>query len=151
MIRLILMGVWAILTTVGSGYAFHHLHRLHEYSVGRGPTAALETHKTREINVPKIRNGTIQGYAVTQLSYVVDSAVEKRAGVPSEVFVADETFRLIYDDDSIDFNRLEKVDLNVLAHSLVKNVNARLRAEVVKDIAFQEFTFLPFSESKMAQ
>ncbi|MFY9657983.1 MAG: hypothetical protein WAK01_15625 [Methylocystis sp.] len=150
MIRLILMGVWAISITVGSGYAFHHLHRLHENSAGGGPAAALETHKTREINIPKIRNGAIQGYAVTQLSYVVDSAVEKKAGLPSEVFVADETFRLIYDDESIDFNRLEKVNLSQLAHSLVKNVNVRLRAEVVKDIAFQEFTFLPFSESKTA-
>ena len=34
--------------------------------------------------------------------------------------------------------------------SLVKNVNARLRTEVVRDIAFQEFAFLPFSESKAA-
>jgi hypothetical protein len=151
MIRLIVTGVWAILITVGSGYGFHRLQLLHESSAGAGPSAALETHKTREINIPKIRNGTIQGYAVTQLSYVVDSAVEKKTGVPTEVFVADETFRLIYDDESIDFNRLEKVDLNALARSLVKNVNARLRAEVVKDIAFQEFSFLPFSESKVAQ
>jgi hypothetical protein len=148
MIRLILTGVWAILITVGSGYAFHHFRRIHENSERSGPTAVLETRKTREINIPKIRNGAIQGYAVAQLSYVVDSVVEKKAGLPSEVFVADETFRLIYDDESIDFNRLEKVDLNALARSLVKNVNVRLRAEVVKDIAFQEFTFLPFSESK---
>ena len=110
----------------------------------------MEARKTREINIPKIRNGAIQGYAVAQLSYVVDSAAEKKAGLPSEVFVADETFRLIYDDESIDFNRLEKVDLNALARSLVKNVNARLRGEVVKDIAFQEFTLMPLSESKMA-
>jgi len=151
MIRLFVTGVWVILITVGSGYGFHRLKRLHESSAGAGPSAALETHKTREINIPKIRNGTIQGYAVTQLSYVVDSTVEKKAGVPTEVFVADETFRLIYDDESIDFNRLEKVDPNALARSLIKNVNARLRAEVVKDIAFQEFSFLPFSESKVAQ
>ncbi len=110
----------------------------------------LETRKTRELNIPKIRNGAIQGYAVTQLSYVVDSVAEKKAGLPSDVFVADETFRLIYDDNSINFARLEKVDLNALARSLVKNVNARLNAEVVKDIAIQEFTFLPFPESKMA-
>ncbi len=59
MIRLILMGVWAILITVGSGYGFHRLQRLHESSVGQGPTAVVETHKTREINIPKIRNGAI--------------------------------------------------------------------------------------------
>jgi len=150
MIRLIAMGVWAMLITIGSGYAFDHFRRFHESSGMSGASAVLETRKTREINIPKIRNGAIQGYAVAQLSYVVDSAVEKKSGLPSEIFVADETFRLIYDDESIDFNRLEKVDLNALARSLVKNVNARLRAEVVKDIAIQEFTFLPFSESKIA-
>ncbi len=85
---------------------------------------------------------------MAQLSYVVDSVVEKKTGVPSDVFVADETVRLIYDDESIDFTQLEKVDLNALARSLVKNVNMRLKAEVVKDVAIQEFTFLPFAESK---
>jgi hypothetical protein len=149
MIRLIFMGVWAISITVGSGYAFHHFRRLPR-TFGASSAAVLETRKTREINIPKIRNGTIQGYAVAQLSYVVDSAVEKKTGLQSDVFVAGETFRLIYDDESIDFTRLEKVDLNALAGSLVKNVNTRLRAEVVKDVAIQEFTFLPFSESKTA-
>ena len=32
---------------------------------------------------------------------------------------------MIYDDNSINFARLEKVDLNALARSLVKNVNAQ--------------------------
>ena len=150
MIRLIFMGVWAILITVGSEYAFHHFRRIQQHFGDSAAAAVLEIRKTKEINIPKIRNGTIQGYAVAQLSYVVDSAVEKQSGLPSDVFVADETFRLIYNDESIDFTRLEKVDLNALARSLVKNVNGRLRTEVVRDIAFQEFTFLPFSESKMA-
>jgi len=143
------MGVWAILITVGSGYGFHYFRRAPQ-TFGASSAAALEARKTREMNIPKIRNGAIQGYAVAQLSYVVDSVVEKKAGLPSDVFVADETFRLIYDDESIDFTRLEKVDLNALARALVKNVNARLKAEVVKDIAIQEFTFLPFAESKTA-
>lgn len=59
MIRLILMGVWAILITVGSGYGFHRLQRIYESSASAGPTAVLETHKTREINIPKICNGAI--------------------------------------------------------------------------------------------
>ena len=149
MIRIIFIGFWAILVTAGSGYGFHYFRRL-PHTFGSSSTAVLETRKTRELNIPKIRNGAIQGYAVTQLSYVVDSVAEKKAGLPSDVFVADETFRLIYDDDFINFARLEKVDLNALARSLVKNVNARLNAEVVKDIAIQEFTFLPFPELKMA-
>ena len=150
MIRLIFMGVWAILITVGSGYAFHHFRRIHQNSGDAAADAVLEVRKTKEINIPKIRNGAIQGYAVAQLSYVVDFAVEKKSGLPADVFVADEAFRLVYNDESIDFTRLEKVDLNALARSLVKNVNARLRTEVIRDIAFQEFTFLPFSESKTA-
>ncbi len=58
MIRLIFMGVWAILMTVGSGYAFHHFRRLPQ-TFGASSTAVLETRKTKEVNIPKIRNGTI--------------------------------------------------------------------------------------------
>jgi hypothetical protein len=150
MIRLIFMGVWAILITVGSGYAFNHIRESPQSSNASASAVVLEARKTKEINVPKIRNGAVQGYAVVQLSYVVDAASERKTGLPSDVFVADEVFRILYDDETIDFNRLQKSDLNGLARSLVRSVNVRLRADVVKDIAFQEFTFLPFSESKAA-
>ena len=40
-----------------------------------------ETRKTKEINMPIIRDGAVKGYVVTQLSYVVDVAVAKKLPV----------------------------------------------------------------------
>ena len=149
MIRLILIGMWASLITIASSYGVNYIRREQEKGTVAAATPPLETRKTKEINVPKVRDGVVKGYVVMQFSYVVDVAAMKSSSISPDAFVVDEAFRYVYNDDSIDFKRLEKVDLHALAATVIKNVNARLRAEILKDIAFDEFTFMPFKESPM--
>lgn len=148
MIRLILVGMWASLMTIASYYAIAHFRQEHTKKEAAAPAPLLETRKTKEINVPKIRDGAVKGYVVMQFSYVVDVAAMKKTPLSPDAFVVDEAFRSIYDDDKIDFMRLEKVDLSALSQSIIKSVNARLKADVLTDVAFHEFTFMSYSESK---
>jgi hypothetical protein len=148
MIKIILVGFWACLTTLAAGYAMSHLRE----AVAKPPVAAAasarESRKTKEINVPKIRDGTVKGYVVAQLSYVVDTAAIKKSPVPPDAFVVDEAFRYLYDDSTIDFDHLDAFDLNKMTKTLIKNVNARLNAEIVVDMGIQEFTFLSSAQAK---
>lgn len=148
MIRLILIGVWASLITVAANYGATYLRQANADKEAAAPAPVVETRKTKEINVPKIRDGVVKGYVVMQFSYVVDPSAMKKTPLSPDAFVVDEAFRYIYDDDSIDFARLEKVNLRKVAESVVKRVNARLKAEVLSDIAFDEFTFVAYSEAK---
>lgn len=148
MIRLILIGVWASLITIASNYGALYFRQAYANKEAAAPAPVLETRKTKEINVPKVRDGVVKGYVVMQFSYIVDAAALKKAPLSPDAFVADAAFRYIYDDESIDFARLEKVDLHALAASIVKNVNARLKADVLTDIAFQEFTFMAYTDAK---
>lgn len=147
MIKIILIGFWACLTTLAAGYAVNHLRE----SAAKAPAAAVaqrESKKTKEISVPKIRDGSVKGYIVAQLSYVVDTEAAKKSPVPAEAFVVDEAFRYIYDDTSIDFDHLEAFDLGKMTKALIKNVNARMNAEVVVDVGIQEMTFLTAAQAK---
>lgn len=148
MIRLILVGIWASLMTIASNYAVTYFRQEPFKKEAAAPAPVLETRKTKEINVPKILDGAVKGYVVMQFSYVVDLAALKKTPLSPDAFVVDEAFRSIYDDDKIDFMRLEKVDLHALAQSIIKNANARLKADVLTDIAFQELAFMSYSESK---
>ena len=149
MIKTILFGFWACLVTVAAGYAVNHVRdAIAHHAVEARAAAPREAKKTREINVPKIRDGVVKGYVVAQLSYVLDDAAAKKVPVSPDAFVIDEAFRYLYDDNTIDFDHLENFDLNKMTKTLIKNINARLGAAAVADIGIQEFTFLSSTAAK---
>jgi hypothetical protein len=149
MIRLILVGFWACLTTLAAGYAVNHVREsMARPAVEAAAAPNKEAKKTREINVPKIRDGVVKGYVVAQFSYVLNPEAEKKVPVSPDSFIVDEAFRYIYDDMTIDFDHLENFDLDKMVKALIKNVNARLDAPVLTDVGVQEFTFLSTTQAK---
>jgi len=149
MIKIILVGFWACLATLATGYAMTHVREV----LARPPavaasTTARDSRKTKEINVPKIRDGAVKGYVVVALSYIVDTDAIKKSPVPPDAFVVDEAFRYLYDDATIDVDHLETFDLGKMTKTLVKSVNARMSADVVVDMGIQEFTFLSATQAK---
>jgi hypothetical protein len=148
MIKIILVGFWACLITLAAGYTMNHLREATARASTEAAAAGNESKKTKEINVPKIRDGAVKGYIVTQLSYVVDSAAAKKSSVTADAFVVDEAFRYIYDDPSVDFDHLDTFDLTKMKKTLIKNVNARMKADVVLDMGIEEFVFLSSAQAK---
>jgi len=148
MIKIILVGFWACLTTLAAGYAMSHLREAGAKPQVAAAASARETKKTKEINVPKIRDGVVKGYVVAALSYVVDPTALKKSPIAPDAFVVDEAFRYLYDDSTIDFDHLDAFDLNKMTKTLIKNVNARLNAPIVVDMGIQEFTFLSATQAK---
>jgi hypothetical protein len=148
MIKIVFVACWAALVAISSGLA---MTRVREQQARRSPETAapkLETRKTKEINVPKIRDGAVKGYVVAQLSYVVNAAAMDKAPLSPDSFVVDETFKYLYDDETIDFDRLDKFDLRKMTSTLIERINRRLKVDAVADIGIQEFTFMSTVESK---
>jgi hypothetical protein len=141
MIKLIVAGVWACLITLAAFYGTMTWKVAHSGPAATKDAVLLETQKTRVISVPIVADGTVQGYVVAQFSYVIDSKALKQVPVPPEVFVLDEAFRAIYSDDKFDFKHLDKYDITKLTKDLVQRVNARLNADLIKDVLVEEFNF----------
>ena len=142
MIRLILIGAWACLATLASSYAASYFHTLATKTKEEQATAQVEIKKTKEIDIPKLKDGALKGYVVTQIAYTVNAPAQKKLGISPEAFVVDEAFKILFDDDSIDLENLKKYDLQKFTATVIKDVNARLKSEVITDLAIQEFTFL---------
>jgi len=111
--------------------------------------AASETRKTKEINVPIIRDGGVKGFVVLQLSYVVDLREAKKLPVEPDPFVVDEAFRYIFDDDKIDFTHLDKIELDKMIRALIFRVNTRTKSQVISDMGVLECNFLLNAEAKL--
>ena len=75
-----------------------------------GAAKSTEARKTHEINVPRIKDGAIKGYAVMLLSYTVDLNALRTAAMAPDSILVDEAFRYVYNDDTIDFDHLDRFD-----------------------------------------
>ena len=148
--RLVIIGIWACIVTLASSYATGYIRSSSSVRSPSPSTASSESRKTKEINIPKIRDGVVKGYVVAQFSYDVDPAALKRLLTSPDAFVVDEAFREIYNDDSIDFSDLRKVDLASLTNLITKNVNTRLKESVIVDVTVQELTFLSKDQAEKA-
>ena len=141
MMKSLLVAIWCCLVVGGSSFGAAYVMKM-KPDKQPASAAAFETRKTRELNVPIVRDGAVKGYVVVMLNYVVDLAAAKNLPVPPDAFVTDETFQYIYSDDKIDFAHLDKLDLGKMTETLVDRINTRLRANVVTDMGVIECNFL---------
>ena len=109
---------------------------------------ATEARKTHEINVPRIKDGAVKGYAVMLLSYTIDMSALKSAAMAPDSIIVDEAFRYVYNDDTMDFDHLDRVDFAKMSKALARAVNARVKADVVVDVGVQEFTYAPIGDTR---
>jgi hypothetical protein len=147
MIKTLLVALWTVAALVGGSYGASYVMKMQAAKANAKPEdKAFETRKTRELNVPIIRDGAVKGYVVVELNYVVDLEAAKKLQVPPEPFVVDETFQYLYGDDKIDFNHLDRVDIGKMTETLIQRINTRLRANVITDMGVVEFNFLVNNE-----
>ncbi len=148
MIKTLVVGLWACLITLAAAYGVQRVMLAKANAPPPVVSSNLETRKSKEINVPVIRDGVVKGYVVAQFSYVVDLAVAKKLPVDPEPFVIDEAFRYLFDDDKIDFARLEKIDLDKMLQTLISRANARTKSTVIQDMGVIECNFVLNAEAK---
>ncbi len=98
--------------------------------------------------MPRIKDGAVKGYAVMLLSYTVDVDALRTAAMPPDSILVDEAFRYVYNDDTIDFDHLDRFDIPKMSKALIRSVNARVKGDVLVDVGVEEFTFAPMSETR---
>jgi hypothetical protein len=142
--KLLLGGIWVCAVTSASVY-------FASWNAGGASVASEEALlqgidyvKTRQITVPRISEGRIQGYVIARFVFTVDAQTARDLAVPPEIFVVDEAFRTIYGDDKLDFDHLEKVDLPGLTARITTNVNERLQPDLIKEILVEQFDYVPY-------
>jgi hypothetical protein len=148
MIKVIFIGLVGAASAIAAEMGTDQFLALREARSTAAVTKATETRKTHEINVPRIKDGAIKGYAVMLLSYTVDLGALRTAAMAPDSILVDEAFRYVYDDDTIDFDHLDRFDLAKMSKTLARAVNARVNADVVVDVGVQEFTFATISDTR---
>ena len=147
MIKAALIGLAAAAAAIAGEMGTDKVLALREARPAASAARATEARKTHEINVPRIKDGAVKGYAVMLLSYTVDLNALKAAAMAPDSILVDEAFRYVYDDDTIDFDHLDRFDLGKMSKAIARAVNARIKGDVIVDVGVQEFTYAPISET----
>jgi hypothetical protein len=146
MIKTVLVGLLAVAAVMAGEIAADKVLAMRQTRSAATVAKATEARKTHEINVPRIKDGAIKGYAVMLLSYTVDLGALKTAAMAPDSILVDEAFRYVYNDDTIDFDHLDRFDFVKMSKALASAVNARVKSDAVVDVGVQEFTYEPVGE-----
>jgi hypothetical protein len=125
--RAIIIGLLASAATVTAEIGARELLVLREEHTAAAPQRETEARKTHEINVPRIKDGSVKGYAVMLLSYTVDVSALKGAAMAPDSILVDEAFRYVYNDDTIDFDHMDRFDFAKMGKALIHAVNTRVK------------------------
>jgi hypothetical protein len=148
MIKAVVIGLAATAAVIAGEMGADRVLAMREARSTAPVARATEARKTHEINVPRIKDGAVKGYAVMLLSYTVDLNALKMAEMAPDSIVVDEAFRYVYNDDTIDFDHLDRFDLAKMSKAIVRAVNERVKGDVIVDVGVQEFTYAPISDTR---
>jgi flagellar basal body-associated protein FliL len=146
MMKVILLGVWLCMVTLGAAYGvmtWQKQKTAAETAHASNAPATLEQLQTKMLNVPIIRDGAVQGYVLAQFVFTVESSKLKELSTKPELIVVDEAFKLIYTGEAIDFRHLRRNDIGALSKLIQDNVNKRYGEKLVHEVLVQELNYLP--------
>ena len=141
MIKAAVIGVVAAAAAIAAEMGTDHFLAQRQAQTAAAVERTTEARKTHEINVPRIKDGAVKGYAVMTLSYTVDLKALRTAAMAPDSILVDEAFRYVYNDDTIDFDHLDRFDFAGMTRALIRSVNARVKSAALVDVAVQEFTY----------
>ena len=146
MMKNVMAGFWVCAVTLASCYAAV------TWIVGRAP-AEEQTHyeglqykKLPAMNIPIVAEGAVQGYVIANLVFTTDAKTLREISVPPEAFIQDEVFRHVYSDETLDFKKLSRYNVNGMIANVREKINKRLGAEIVKEILVENFNFVDKSD-----
>ncbi|MCR4264816.1 hypothetical protein [Nitratireductor sp. ZSWI3] len=152
MIKFILAAIWICAVSVGTVlYSF-------QFSQARSSAApppaffgGLDHISTDMISVPVVRDGDVDGYFLTRLSYSIDSKKLKALTMPVSVVLVDEIYSYLYANPLIDYSRaggfdVGGFDVGAFRDGLREAINARVGSKLVHDVFIEQADYLSKSE-----
>lgn len=148
MVKLLMVGLWACLVTLGASYAAVMWQadapvdaKADEFFGG------LDYVKTNPISVPMLSDGEIKGYVIAQFVFTIDGTTLRKLSVPPDVFLIDEAYRAIFaSGEKIDFKQLDKYNVEALTKQIAAKVNERFKTDLVKDVLVEQLNYLAKNE-----
>lgn len=143
MLKFVLAGVWIALVTAGSAYLAPLLAVSDPSSEPSGAdVAGVEHLKSDMTSVPVVRGGAILGYVIIQLNFAARRSELEHLKLEPGPYLVDAAFRTIFSNPQIDFRHPRPSEIDTLTSEIAKAVNARVGADLVRDVLIEQLNFV---------
>lgn len=112
--------------------------------------SATMTPRTSPIAVPIFSDRKVDGYVITQVRYLPDSALSDPTTSPMEAVMRNALHIMVYRDESFDRSNYPSKPLEELEKELLKEVNLLFDYEAVKSLSLEYAYFAPFGSPEMS-
>ena len=143
MVRMLLLGLVVVLSTLGGSYAAMNSPKATSASGAKDQAAeAVTIVNLEQVSVPVVRDGKIQGYVLGRIAfstYASEAAKNKDALI---LYVNEAIFRSIYEEETLDFSSLKPIGVEELVGRVVEKANARIGRTAIVQVFVENMNFL---------
>jgi flagellar basal body-associated protein FliL len=143
MIKLLLTGLWVCLVTLGAVY----------FSVQMSAAPApvdeetarkemLELVRGESITVPLIDKGTISGYFLGRISFMMDKEKIKSVELPMTELMTDQLFTLLVGNKMVDLGNPGAFDLETFRSRIKEDMNKKLGDAMVAEVLVEQLDYM---------
>jgi hypothetical protein len=153
MLKLAAAAIWIAAATAGSVfYAFQQASTVEAAAPASQPSAfgGIDYVRLNVVSVPQMRGGEVQGYFLARLVFTAGAERLKQLVVPADAMLTDAVYSKLYADPSLDFSRVDTLDLDALRNGLRDAVNARIGEDLIVDVLIEQVDFLSKADIRRA-
>lgn len=141
MVRMLLLGLIVVLSTLGGSYAAMKLPNSSAPSAESGAAEELSVVKLDPVSVPVVRGGKIQGYVLGRIAFAAGAKEMKNKDILT-LYVSEAIFSAVYEEEALDFTALKPVGVEALVQRSVEKANTRMGRPAIAQIFVESLNFL---------
>ncbi|EKF17125.1 hypothetical protein [Nitratireductor pacificus] len=147
MIKFILAAIWICAVSVGAVlYSFQFSQARNTAEPPPAFFGGLDHISTDLVSVPLVRDGSVEGYFLTRLSYAIDSEKLKALTVPVSAVLVDEIYSYLYANPQIDYSKEGAFDIGAFRDGLRDRINERVDSKLIHEIFIEQADYLTKDE-----
>ncbi|EYS94414.1 hypothetical protein ACMX1E_04570 [Bartonella bacilliformis] len=143
MIKMIALGLWVCLVSLGALMLGINSYK-RDPNIPTTPVSTGEeigSSDTEIMNIPILVDGSVQGYLIAQLTYVVDKKAAQNIVVPVSVLIHDVIFQNFWGSYS-NVRMIERVKFDMVKQQIMDQVNQRFSNPILKDLLVKQFNYI---------
>lgn len=142
MIKVVLTGVWVCIVTLAAVYFSVQMGTAPPVDEAAAKKAALEMVKGESITVPLLREGSVDGYFIGRISYMMDKEKLKGVTLPLTEYMTDELFTLLVGNSMIEITNPKAFKLEEFKKTVREDLNKRLGDEYIAEVLVEQLDYM---------
>lgn len=147
MVKILAAGLWVCLVTLGAVYFSVHMATAPtEVSEEDAKKAKLELVRGEPITIPMIADGSVRGYFLGRISFMMDKEKIKGVELPLTELMTDELFTLLIGNKMVDISNMAAFDVAAFREKIKTDLNAHLGEGFVDEVLVEQLDYMSKEE-----